>query len=73
MNALAAVALCLVLIVAPFVRAQSGPNADSSFRIEIQTDIDGKPSVTLTTLFNDTLTACVIRFPFHPTRHGIRN
>jgi hypothetical protein len=62
MNALAAVTLCLTLIVAPFLRAQSDPNAASSFRIEIQTDIDGKPSFTLTNLSNDTLTACVIRF-----------
>jgi hypothetical protein len=74
MNALAAVTLCLALIVAPFLRAQSGPDADadSSFRIEIHTDIDGKPSFTLTNLSNDTLTACVIRFSLSskPTWHS---
>ena len=72
MNALASVTLCLALIVAPFLRAQSGPDADSSFRIEIQTDIDGKPSFTLTNLSNDTLTACVIRFSLSskPTWHS---
>jgi hypothetical protein len=62
MNALAAVALSLTLIGAPFLHPQSGPNADSSFRIEIQTDSNGKPSFTITNLSNDTLTACVIRF-----------
>jgi hypothetical protein len=72
MNTLAAVALCLALIGAPFFRTQAGLNADSSFRIEIQADIDGRPSFTLTNLFNDALTACVIRFSLSskPTWHS---
>ena len=70
MSTLAAIAL--TLIAAPLVRAQSGLDADSSFRVEIQTDSDGKPSFTLTNLFNDTLTACVIRFSLssNPTWHS---
>jgi hypothetical protein len=62
MKAVAAVALGLTLVVAPSLGAQSGPNADPNFRVEIRTDIDGKPGFTVTNLSNDTLTACVIRF-----------
>jgi hypothetical protein len=69
MKTLAAVAL--LLVATPFLHAQSN-NPDSNFRIEIQTDGDGKPSFSITNLFNDTLTACVIRFSLssNPTWHS---
>src|ERR1700686_209951 len=72
MTVLATFLLFLALMIAPSLHAQSDVSVDSGFRIEIQTVIDGKPSFTFTNLFNDTLTACVIRFYLssRPTWHA---
>ena len=66
--------VALLLIATPFLHAQSS-NPDSNFRIQIQTGQDGSPTFTITNLFNDTLTAFVIRFSLssNPTWHSQLN